>query len=100
MGASCNVVYTPCRNLQKTSRMDTGQVGFFNAKRRRVIKINKDRVVVKRINKTKSADINENKIPATFFNLPGKTLRALDEARRERDRVVLVRRKAKEKQAR
>ena len=54
------------------------QVSFYNPKRRRVVTVNKDRAVVKRINKTKSADINESNIPPTYFNLAGKRALALD----------------------
>merc|ERR1711934_1299848 len=89
-----------CRNLRKTSDMATGQVSFYNPKRRRVVTVNKDRAVVKRINKTKSADINESNIPPTYFNLAGKRALALEEAQRERNRVVMVRRKAREKKER
>ena len=40
--------------------------------------VKKDRVIVKRINKTKSADISEHAIPAAYLNLGGKRALALD----------------------
>jgi len=48
------VVYTPWANLKKTGSMEVGQVGFFNQKEVRKIKVEKRmNEIVNRLNKTK-----------------------------------------------
>lgn len=51
-----NVVYTPFLNLRKDGSMDVGQVGFHNEKERKIIKVDRDNSIVKRIMKTKKEE--------------------------------------------
>ncbi|KAH6790888.1 coiled-coil protein [Perilla frutescens var. frutescens] len=49
-----NVVYTPWQNLKKTASMDVGQVGFYNQKTVRTVRVEKRlNEIVNRLNKTK-----------------------------------------------
>ncbi|XP_057810543.1 uncharacterized protein LOC131024968 [Salvia miltiorrhiza] len=49
-----DVVYTPWQNLKKTASMEVGQVGFYNQKMVRTVKVEKRlNEVVNRLNKTK-----------------------------------------------
>ncbi|KAG6503035.1 hypothetical protein ZIOFF_035324 [Zingiber officinale] len=51
---SLDVVYTPWYNLKKTPSMDVGQVGFYNPKMVKTVKVEKRiNEVVNRLNKTK-----------------------------------------------
>eukprot|EP01048_Picozoa_sp_COSAG05_P007862 COSAG05_NODE_572_length_8615_cov_58.796031_5_plen_594_part_00 len=52
--ASVQVVYTPHSNLRKTSDMKDGAVGFFSSAHRRLHLTEKDRAMVKRIEKTRT----------------------------------------------
>ncbi len=53
----CWVVITPFPNLHKdTNTMQTGAVSFHDEKQRRRVRVEKDRELVKKIEKTKSAD--------------------------------------------
>ena len=52
--ASCKIVYTPWANLKKDLvGMDTGTVGFHDAKLRRLRRCDKNREIIKRIEKSK-----------------------------------------------
>ncbi|KAI5354664.1 hypothetical protein PRUPE_1G452200 [Prunus persica] len=49
-----DVVYTPWSNLKKTASMDVGQVGFYNSKMVRTVRVEKRiNEVVNRLNRTK-----------------------------------------------
>ncbi|XP_057434672.1 uncharacterized protein LOC130727534 isoform X2 [Lotus japonicus] len=49
-----DVVYTPWSNLKKTASMDVGQVGFYNSKMVRTVRVEKRiNEIVNRLNKTK-----------------------------------------------
>ncbi|KAL8522001.1 hypothetical protein ACS0TY_012235 [Phlomoides rotata] len=49
-----DVVYTPWQNLKKTASMDVGQVGFYNSKMVRTVRVEKRiNEIVNRLNKTK-----------------------------------------------
>ncbi|CAI9093491.1 OLC1v1028999C1 [Oldenlandia corymbosa var. corymbosa] len=49
-----DVVYTPWQNLKKTASMDVGQVGFYNSKMVRTVKVEKRiNEIVNRLNRTK-----------------------------------------------
>lgn len=49
-----NVVYTPWQNLKKTASMEVGQVGFYNEKTVRTVRVEKRlNEIVNRLNKTK-----------------------------------------------
>ncbi|OIV97791.1 hypothetical protein TanjilG_12548 [Lupinus angustifolius] len=49
-----DVVYTPWSNLKKTPSMDVGQVGFYNSKMVRTVRVEKRiNEIVNRLNKTK-----------------------------------------------
>ncbi|XP_073020981.1 uncharacterized protein [Primulina huaijiensis] len=49
-----DVVYTPWQNLKKTASMDVGQVGFYNPKMVRTVRVEKRiNEIVNRLNKTK-----------------------------------------------
>jgi len=50
------IVYTPWENLKKTSDMVAGQVGYHNSKRVKYITVKKNNDIVKKIEKTRSAD--------------------------------------------
>jgi hypothetical protein len=53
--ATCQIVYTPWSNLHKDlNTMQTGAVGFHNPKLRRLRRCDKDRDIVKRVEKTKA----------------------------------------------
>jgi len=52
--ASCPVVYTRWKNLKKTASMDVGQIGYHDTKKQRRLRVEKDREVIKAINKTKT----------------------------------------------
>ena len=52
----CKIVYTPWENLKKTSDMVVGQVGYHNSKRVKYITVKKNNDIVKKIEKTRSAD--------------------------------------------
>lgn len=52
--ASVQVVYTPASNLKKTHDMDVGAVGYHNNKLvRKLIEVEKEKDIVKEMNKTK-----------------------------------------------
>ena len=51
--AKVTIVYTPWENLLKQESMEVGQVGFKSQKAAKLITINKDAQIVKRLNKTK-----------------------------------------------
>jgi len=51
------IVYTPWENLKKTSDMVVGQVGYHNSKRVKYITVKKNNEIVKKIEKTRSADL-------------------------------------------
>merc|ERR1712227_8497 len=53
----CKIVYTPWENLKKTSDMVVGQVGYHNSKRVKYITVKKNQDIVKKIEKTRSADV-------------------------------------------
>ncbi|KAL6530786.1 hypothetical protein OROGR_012855 [Orobanche gracilis] len=49
-----DVVYTPWQNLKKTASMDVGQVGFYNSKMVRTMRVEKRiNEIINRLNKTK-----------------------------------------------
>ncbi|KAG5556174.1 hypothetical protein RHGRI_006711 [Rhododendron griersonianum] len=49
-----DVVYTPWHNLKKTASMDVGQVGFYNSKMVRTVRVEKRiNEIVNRLNRTK-----------------------------------------------
>ncbi|XP_047965051.1 coiled-coil domain-containing protein 25-like isoform X2 [Salvia hispanica] len=49
-----DVVYTPWQNLKKTASMDVGQVGFYNSKMVRTVRVEKRiNEIVNRLNRTK-----------------------------------------------
>lgn len=49
-----DVVYTPWSNLKKTASMDVGQIGFYNSKMVRTVRVEKRiNEIVNRLNKTK-----------------------------------------------
>ncbi len=48
-----DVVYTRWKNLNKTSDMDVGSIGFKDTSRKRTMRIVKDNVIVNRLNRTK-----------------------------------------------
>jgi len=41
------------KNLKKTSSMDTGQIGYHDQSKQRRLRVEKDREIIKRLNKTK-----------------------------------------------
>ncbi|XP_052132340.1 coiled-coil domain-containing protein 25-like [Frankliniella occidentalis] len=51
-----DVVYTMWSNLRKTPEMDVGQVGFHSDKEVRKLRISKNSVIVKRLEKTREVD--------------------------------------------
>merc|ERR1711879_376152 len=51
--AACSIVYTPWSNLKKTKDMEVGQVGFFSGKKVKKRVVNKNRDILKRIERTK-----------------------------------------------
>ncbi|KAG6391266.1 hypothetical protein SASPL_149019 [Salvia splendens] len=49
-----DVVYTPWQNLKKTASMDVGQVGFYNSKMVRTVRVEKRiNEIINRLNRTK-----------------------------------------------
>ncbi|CAI9771718.1 unnamed protein product [Fraxinus pennsylvanica] len=49
-----DIVYTPWQNLKKTASMDVGQVGFYNSKMVRTVRVEKRiNEIVNRLNRTK-----------------------------------------------
>lgn len=67
-------MYTPWENLKKTSDMVVGQIGYHNTKRVKYTTVKKNHDVVKKIEKTRSEDLQPN----------------LFDERQDRDREVLT----------
>ena len=57
-------VYTRWRNLKKTADMDVGAIGFHDSSKVKKVRIEKDAVIVKQINKTKEV-VNDS---SSFLN--------------------------------
>lgn len=72
--SECKIVYTPWENLKKTSDMVVGQIGYHNTKRVKYTTVKKNHDVVKKIEKTRSEDLQPN----------------LFDERQDRDRQVLT----------
>ena len=51
--ASVNVIYTRWRNLNKTSSMEIGAIGFHDSSKVKKIRIEKDKSIVNNLNRTK-----------------------------------------------
>lgn len=50
-------VYTRWRNLNKTSDMDVGAIGFHDQSKVKSIRVVKDNLIVNRLNKTKEVSL-------------------------------------------
>jgi hypothetical protein len=79
--ASVRIVFTPWSNLKKTADMAVGQIGYHNRSMCRFKTIDKNRDIVKRLNKTKTEDHPD-----------------LAAQRRERDAKETQKRRAKRKE--
>ncbi|KAL1830600.1 hypothetical protein DCAR_0100539 [Daucus carota subsp. sativus] len=93
-----DVVYTPWQNLKKTASMDVGQVGFYNSKMVRTVRVEKRlNEVVNRLNKTKverTPDLKAEREAVNAAERAERKLQLRDKKRREE-----IERLEKEKQA-
>ncbi|CAM8949532.1 unnamed protein product [Rhodiola kirilowii] len=93
-----DIVYTPWSNLKKTASMDVGQVGFFNSKMVRTVKVEKRiNEIVNRLNKTKVERTVDLKAEREAYDAAEKAERKLQQ--RDKKRSEDIAKLEKEKQA-
>ncbi|KAL8499237.1 hypothetical protein ACS0TY_022279 [Phlomoides rotata] len=82
-----DVVYTPWQNLKKSASMDVGQVGFYNQKMVRTVKVEKRiNEIVNRLNKTKverKPDLKAEREAVNAAERAERKLQLRDKKRRE-----------------
>ncbi|KAF4394901.1 hypothetical protein G4B88_002778 [Cannabis sativa] len=92
------VVYTPWSNLKKTASMDVGQVGFYNSKMVRTVRVEKRiNEIVNRLNRTKVERTPDLKAEREAVNAAERAERKLH--LREKKRREEIERLEKERQA-
>ncbi|KAI4380160.1 hypothetical protein MLD38_006381 [Melastoma candidum] len=82
-----DVVYTPWANLKKTASMDVGQVGFYNSKMVRTVRVEKRiNEIVNRLNRTKverNPDLKAEREAVNAAERAERKLQLRDKKRRE-----------------
>ncbi|KAI4377637.1 hypothetical protein MLD38_015233 [Melastoma candidum] len=82
-----DVVYTPWANLKKTASMDVGQVGFYNSKTVRTVRVEKKiNEIVNRLNRTKverKPDLKAEREAVNAAERAERKLQLRDKKRRE-----------------
>ncbi|KAL2543845.1 hypothetical protein Fot_13148 [Forsythia ovata] len=93
-----DIVYTPWQNLKKTASMDVGQVGFYNQKMVRTVRVEKRiNEIVNRLNRTKVERTPDLKAEREAVNAAERAVKK--QHLREKKRKEELERLEKEKQA-
>lgn len=88
--SSVKVIYTRWRNLNKTSQMEVGAIGFHDRKKIKSIRVEKDNKIVNAINKTKEvlfpdlADLQQERAKLFRQELKAEKIKKAEEEKEER----------------